>query len=120
MSEFTHVSDPSIRRTPIVLQPAAIDALREANQCLDTADQALRRRRVEHTDEVLRGCLGLSGDEIASLEADAVIARVPSPGVLARPNALDLSTLLQSGRLREIDPQFRQRLETWLTPPSTS
>jgi hypothetical protein len=53
MSEVTHVSDHSIQRTPIMLQPAAIDALREAIQCLDTADQALRRRRVEHTDEVL-------------------------------------------------------------------
>ena len=53
MNEVTQANDYGVRRTPIVLQPAAVDALREAHQCLDTADQALRRRRIERTDEVL-------------------------------------------------------------------
>jgi hypothetical protein len=47
------VSEQPARRSPIALMPAAEDALRQAALCLDTADQALRRRRVEHTDEVL-------------------------------------------------------------------
>jgi crotonobetainyl-CoA:carnitine CoA-transferase CaiB-like acyl-CoA transferase len=65
----------------------------------------------EHTDEVLTEYLRLTPDEIAALESRAVIARRPMPGLIARPGPMDLDTLVRSGRLREVDQDYRQRLD---------
>jgi hypothetical protein len=53
MPEVVPVSDVRTQTIPLALIPGAQDALHEALLCLDTADQALRRGRVERTDEVL-------------------------------------------------------------------
>jgi benzylsuccinate CoA-transferase BbsF subunit len=64
----------------------------------------------EHTHAVLSDCLGLSDEEINTLAAEGVIASAPAPGVIARPGPMDLPTLVESGRLRERDPDYRERL----------
>jgi hypothetical protein len=60
---------------------------------------------------VLRELLALSDLEIAELAADRVIADAPTPGRLARTGPMNLPALVASGRLREVDPEFRARLE---------
>ncbi|HVC31572.1 MAG TPA: CoA transferase [Steroidobacteraceae bacterium] len=81
-----------------------------------------RRRRApefgQHTREVLIGCLGLHDDDLASLAADGVIADAPMPGVIARPGPMDLPTLVESGRLRELDPDYREQIEKRLKEES--
>jgi benzylsuccinate CoA-transferase BbsF subunit len=65
----------------------------------------------QHTSAVLRELLALSDLEIAELAADRVIADAPTPGRLARTGPMNLPALVASGRLREVDPEFRARLE---------
>jgi crotonobetainyl-CoA:carnitine CoA-transferase CaiB-like acyl-CoA transferase len=69
----------------------------------------------QHTEEVLRELLSVSDDELKRLAADGVIAKAPTPGRLARSGAMNLNSLVASGRLREIDPLYRERLEGKLT-----
>ena len=80
-----------------------------------SATPALTGRRApefgEHTDEVLAGLLGATTSEIAGLERDGVIARKPKPGVLARPGPMDLQTMVRTGRMREVDPDYAGRLD---------
>jgi hypothetical protein len=75
---------------------------------------SVTRRRApefgEHTDAVLADLLGLPPAELARLEADGVIAREPRRGLLARPGPMDLATMVRSGRMREVDPEYRERL----------
>lgn len=68
----------------------------------------------QHTDEVLGEYLNLTGAQIAALEQEGVIARAPRPGLIARPGPMDLPVLLRSGRLHEVDPGYRERLQGWL------
>lgn len=76
---------------------------------------ATTRRRApefgEHTDEVLVEYLQITAEEIADLEENGVIARAPRPGLIARPGPMDLETLVRSGRMQEVDPDYRCRLE---------
>lgn len=64
----------------------------------------------QHTREVLVECLGLSDTELDSLETEGIVADSPAPGIIARPGPMDLSTLVQSGRMREVDPEYRTRI----------
>jgi crotonobetainyl-CoA:carnitine CoA-transferase CaiB-like acyl-CoA transferase len=64
----------------------------------------------EHTDAVLRDDLGLTDEDVAGLEAEGVIARVPAASALARGGVMDLPALLQAGKLSAIDPEYRARL----------
>jgi hypothetical protein len=83
-----------------------------------SATPAVTRTRApefgEHTCEVLAGCLGMSDAEIDALEAEGVIARAPMPGIIARPGPMDLQAMLAAGRLREVDPMYRETLEQHL------
>jgi benzylsuccinate CoA-transferase BbsF subunit len=76
---------------------------------------ATTRRRApefgEHTDEVLAEYLQITAEEIAALEEIGVIARAPRPGLIARPGPMDLETLVRSGRMQEVDAEYRRRLE---------
>lgn len=69
----------------------------------------------QHTEEVLRELLSLSDDELAELAAEGVTAKAPTPGRLARSAAMNLTALLESGRLVDVDPAFRVRLTDRLT-----
>jgi hypothetical protein len=53
MPEVLRASQLRDRNVPVTIIPGARDALHEALHCLDTADEALRRGKVERTDEVL-------------------------------------------------------------------
>jgi crotonobetainyl-CoA:carnitine CoA-transferase CaiB-like acyl-CoA transferase len=81
---------------------------------------SVTRRRApefgEHTGEVLVDLLGLQPGELARLEADGMIAREPRRGVLARPGPMDLATMVRDGRMREVDPAYRDRLRDHLSP----
>ena len=68
----------------------------------------------QHNADVLEDLLGLTPAEVDGLRAAQVIADAPREGLLARPNSLDLAAMLRNGRLREIDPDYRERLDAWL------
>lgn len=63
----------------------------------------------EHNDEVLSELLGLSASEIATLETEGIIARAPKDIISREP--VDLAAGLASGRLREVDPDYRELIE---------
>ncbi|MGI8553084.1 MAG: CaiB/BaiF CoA transferase family protein [Dehalococcoidia bacterium] len=68
----------------------------------------------EQTREVLIECLGLRDADLEQLADEGVIATAPAPGTIARPGPMDLPELVRSGRLREVDPEYRERIERWL------
>jgi crotonobetainyl-CoA:carnitine CoA-transferase CaiB-like acyl-CoA transferase len=63
----------------------------------------------EHNHEVLTEYLSMTADEIAALEAEGVIASEPKD-VLSR-EAVDLAGGLATGRLREVDEDYRDHME---------
>ena len=69
----------------------------------------------EHNHEVLRDLLGLSDDEIDSLRAAGVVAQAPAPGRLSRAATMNLPALVESGRLLEVDPEYRSKVMSRLT-----
>jgi crotonobetainyl-CoA:carnitine CoA-transferase CaiB-like acyl-CoA transferase len=68
----------------------------------------------QHNANVFGELLGLTSSEVDGLRAAGVIAAEPREGLLARPSSLDLTAMLSNGRLREIDPGYRERLDAWL------
>lgn len=64
----------------------------------------------EHTRAVLSEVLHMTEAEMDALEAEGVLATAPAAGILARPGPMDLTSMLRSGRLHEVDPAYRERL----------
>jgi len=64
----------------------------------------------EHNRETLGELLGLSEAEQKRLVEAGVIANEPLPGRLAKPGPMDLDTLVRSGRLREVDENYKAAL----------
>ncbi len=83
-----------------------------------SATPAQTRRRApefgQHTREVLAEYLGIDAGEVDELEQAGVVARAPRPGLIARPGPMNLAGMVAGGRLREVDPEYRTRLEPCL------
>lgn len=63
----------------------------------------------QHTDEVLHEYLQMGSDEIAQLEQQGIIARVPRDGMVSR-ELVDTKDGLASGRFVEVDTDYREQI----------
>lgn len=63
----------------------------------------------EHTLEILTNDLGMTADEIAELEAEGIISDRPKD--MVSKELIDHATGVETGKFREIDPDYRALLE---------
>ena len=62
----------------------------------------------EHTEPVLRDLVGYEDERIAALRASGALGG--SPAEFPRPRPVSLETLVRQRRIRELDPDYRERI----------
>lgn len=103
-----HTAAPHVGRRPIMGLPYMLS---ETPPRVEKASPALG----EDNARILGDLLGLSADEIAALETEGVISRVPEPSQLkGKPDTLSLEEQKELGIIRDYDPEYRERIEAAL------
>ncbi len=99
-----HTAAPRVGRRPIMGLPYTLS---ETPPRIEKASPGLG----EDNARILRDLLGLGADEIAALEADGVISRVPDPSQLkGAPDTLTMEEQKELGIIRDFDPNYRELL----------
>jgi crotonobetainyl-CoA:carnitine CoA-transferase CaiB-like acyl-CoA transferase len=111
---WDYVEHPDVGRKPVPRQLGALFSAFETKGRHAACARGPAPKLGEHNREVLQGLLGMTDEEIASLEERNVIGDTPAPAVpldvMRMFVQFPLTTYMNMGALAGVDPDYKQQL----------